>query len=614
MHKLFLWGLVLLIPMYSCVNSEYDLSNVDKEITIPVENMSLNVKMSDVDLHTVLDIEENGLIKNINGEYAVVVEGQFETEKISVDNFKMTGSDINEIVSVTRKRKPVATASKRAKANGEMENLLATYALPLDKTGISINANDINNAIKSLKSLKVNTKISTKINLDRRQALKGILDSVRVRNFSFKLPRGFEGKLKAIAANGKEIIADKIDSNTGIAHFSNEDIVSNDGMLDLEFDVTGINEDILNETIEQINKNNNFVLEDDYGVNDGNIAICDNDFSDRYDKESQETKYHDLPDELDYQSKQNMEDISIENFSGKIDYAIKDFTIDPIGLEDVPKMLNQTGTTLNLVNPQIYLSVKNPVFDGKKNVVPAKTRFEITALDANGNEYKYKLDDGEYVNVDKEYKTFYMSPSTVDDDKKYEKYEQAEHVGFSTLGNILNCGIDEKSMGIPKKLVVKAVDTKVVSDNVDGFRLGEEYDAIEGQYVFFAPLALMENSRIKYSDTIDGWNDDNVDDLYISLLKLNCEVSTDIPFSINLRITPIDKFGKRIDATAYAEVGAYASGEPVEFVMNGDIKHLDGVIIDAVASASTTETLRPDMTIKLGNVKAAVTGRYQTKL
>ena len=51
--------------------------------------------MSDITLHTVLDIEEDGLIKEIDGKYAVVVEGEFETEKITVDKSLESGYDFN---------------------------------------------------------------------------------------------------------------------------------------------------------------------------------------------------------------------------------------------------------------------------------------------------------------------------------------------------------------------------------------------------------------------------------------------------------------------------------------------------------------------------------------
>lgn len=615
MNKYFYYGLLMALPLQSCINGDYDLSDVNTDVMVPVENLSVNVNMSDITLHTVLDIEEDGLIKEIDGKYAVVVEGEFETEKITVDKFNMTGAEIDKIESKTKKSQAgKANLPQKTISTGELENLLATYMLPNEKTKVSVNAKDISDAIKSLKNLNLNTKISTKINLDKANALKDILDSVRVRNLVFKIPRGFEGTLKVIDKSGHAIVADELDSKSGIAIFDSEDIVSPDGTLDLEFDVTGINEDVLNETIDQINKYKDFTLEDEYGVEEGAIAVTERDFSDNYNDRSNKEKYDALPDELEYESEQEMNDVAIEDFSGELDYKVKEFDIDPIGLEDLPDVLSQTGTYLEFTNPQIYLEINNPIKDGNDKVITAQTDLEIASIDEKGGESKYKLDEGELLTADEEINTFYLSPFKVADEEKYGDYTDAEHIGFSSLGKVLTGGSSEQSLGIPKKLIVKATDTKVVSDHVDHFKLGTEYDAIEGKYIFYAPLSLTEGSRIKYSDTIDGWNDDTIDDILISRLIVTCNATTDIPFGIQLKATPIDKYGKRMNVSGSTEVKANAQGENIELILDGDIQFLDGVVLDATASAASSETLRPNMTIKLANIKATVTGKYQSKL
>ena len=127
-------------------------------------------------------------------------------------------------------------------------------------------------------------------------------------------------------------------------------------------------------------------------------------------------------------------------------------------------------------------------------------------------------------------------------------------------------------------------------------------------------MSLTEGSRIKYSDTIDGWNDDTIDDILISRLIVTCNATTDIPFGIQLKATPIDKYGKGLNVSGPTEVKPNAQGENIELILDGDIQFLDGVVLDATASAASSETLRPNMTIKLANIKATVTGKYQSKL
>ena len=613
--RLLYWGVMMALPLHSCINKNYDLGDLDTNILVPVENLTLPVKLDNIQLHTVLDIDKESQIKEYNGEYAVVVEGEFETEKIKVDNFCVKGASINDITSkATKMAVGGGKANCRAPQMGEINNLLASYVLPTDKTQLSISAQDITNAIKSLDNLKLDTKISAMISLDKSGKLKDILDSIRVDNFTFKLPRGFEGKLKAILSDGKEIEADKYDSQTGVAFFCSQSLLSNQGEIELEFNVTGLNEEVLSETMDQITQNNNFTLVDSFGVENGSISVHEQDFSEEYNQAASDEKYDMLPDELEYTSQQKMDEVEVKEFSGELNYEVKDFNIDPIGLEDIPKMLNQTGTCLNLANPQIYLSINNTVEDGEKKVIPAITSFEITAVDKNGEEHVYRLDEDEQINAKERLNSFYMSPYEVKETEKYANYEKAEHVRFSALGNLLSGGSLDESVGIPNKLIVNAIDTRLESSDVRSFALGTELEPIKGNYVFYAPLALTPNSRIRYTDTIDGWNSEELDHVLISNLKVQCEVSTDIPFAISLKVVPIDKYGKRINAEARADVKAKAKRQTLFFEMKGDIRELDGIIIDAIANVESSETLRPDMMIQLGKIKATVSGNYQTEL
>lgn len=607
------------IATQSCIDKNYDLSNVDTNIMVPVENLTIPVSVDPVQLHSILDLEENSQIKERNGKYAVVVEGEFETENIMVNKFQINGAVIDEIKSKSKKNTAEnAKAQTRTSTSDNIGNLLALYTLPNEKSQLTVSAKEISNALKTLTDLKLDTKITTTISLDKSAALKDILDSIRVDKFSFKLPRGFEGELKAVAKGGKEVKADEFDSKTGLASFNTESLVSEEGEINLEFTVTGINKEVLDEVMEQIEKNSNFTYSDDIGVEEGCISVYENDFKKGYDTMSDVDKYNSLPDELDFNSEQSMEDAEVKEFSGKIDYDVKDFNIEPINLEGIPDMLNQSGTFLNLDNPQIYLSINNTIEDGSKKVIPALTGFEITAVGKNGVEKKYALDEGEQIVAKNKENTFYMSPKEISNEDKYssenDSYQDAEHVVFSSLGQILSGGDSEHSLGIPEKLVVKAVNTKLESDNVESFDLGKEFEAITGKYVFYAPLALTPGSRIRYTDTIDGWSSDELDKVTINHLVVRFDVSTDIPFSLLLKVTPIDKNGKKIDVSTSAKVEANAKNQAMVLELDGEIQQLDGIVLDATASVQSTETLRPDMKITIGQIKATVTGSYQTEL
>ena len=613
--KYFYIGLLLTLPLQSCIDSDYNLSDLDTNVTVPVNNLTLPLNMESLTLHTVLDLDENSQVKEHNGQYAVVVEGTFESDPIQVDNFNMNGADIENIVGKATKSTGNARARVKKTKSGELERLVAQYALPTEKTNVSISGKDVTEAIQSLKSVNVNTSISTKVNIDKEKKLNDVVKSMRVENFSFKVPKGLEGTLVLKTKDGKQYTTDKIDSKTGVAEFDAEEIVMPDGEFEMEFNVSSLNEEILEQTLDQIKENDNFSVEDNFGVNDGAIGIYDSDFKDQYKDKTDEEKYNALPDELNYVSEQEMTDISVEDFSGNLDYAVEDVNIEPIDLSDVPDLLNQTGTYLNFTNPQLYLSLNNPVADGAEQTVPASTKFEITSVDKDGNENKYSLDKGEEIVADAADNYFYLSPKTVENADKYESFEQAEHVKFSTLGQILSGGDEATSLGIPSQLVVKAIDTRVKADNIQNFKLGQEFAPISGRYVFYAPLSLTPGSRIRYQEEYDGWNTEELDDIIISALKVSCDVTTDVPFALEVKMTPIDKFGKRLtNCTATGKVVSKAQKQKLELVMTGEIKNLDGIVIDAYATAESDDTLTPGMQINMENIKASVSGKYQSEL
>ena len=613
--KYFYIGLLLTLPLQSCIDSDYNLSDLDTNVTVPVNNLTLPLNMESLTLHTVLDLDENSQVKEHNGQYAVVMEGTFESEPIQVDNFNMNGADIENIVGKSTKSTGNARARVKKTKSGELERLVAQYTLPTEKTNVSISGKDVTEAIQSLKSVNVSTSISTKVNIDKEKKLNNVVKSMRVENFSFKVPKGLEGTLVLKTKDGKQYTTDKIDSKTGVAEFEAEEIVMPDGEFEMEFNVSSLNEDILEQTLDQIKENDNFSVEDNFGVNDGAIGIYDSDFKDQYKDKTDEEKYNALPDELDYVSEQEMTDISVEDFSGNLDYAVEDVNIEPIDLSDVPDLLNQTGTYLNFTNPQLYLSLNNPVADGAEQTVPASTKFEITSVDKDGKENKYPLDKGEEIVANAADNYFYLSPKTVENADKYESFEQAEHVKFSTLGQILSGGDEATSLGIPTQLVVKAIDTRVKADNIQNFKLGQEFAPISGRYVFYAPLSLTPGSRIRYQEEYDGWNTEELDNITISALKVSCDVTTDVPFALEVKMTPIDKFGKRLtNCTATGKVVSKAQQQKLELVMTGEIKNLDGIVIDACATAESDDTLTPNMNINMENIKASVSGKYQSEL
>ena len=124
-----------------------------------------------------------------------------------------------------------------------------------------------------------------------------------------------------------------------------------------------------------------------------------------------------------------------------------------------------------------------------------------------------------------------------------------------------------------------------------------------------------------YETTVDGWSSDALDDVNINAISLNAVCSTDLPVSVQLTITPIDKNGREIpvkEESGLFSVPAKANNNPVALVIEsvgGPIKNLDGVKFRAVVyqnSADNENALGPDLHIVFKDIRVTVNGYYET--
>ena len=191
------------------------------------------------------------------------------------------------------------------------------------------------------------------------------------------------------------------------------------------------------------------------------------------------------------------------------------------------------------------------------------------------------------------------------------------------MGNILS---GEK---IPESIDINVVNPQIPVQHVENFALGQTLGAIQGTYVFYAPLALTEGSVIKYSEVFDGWSDEELDNIAISQLRVDANITSNIPFELALKAYPIDKNGQKITnngkvvegkiyMNGFDVIPANANGSLV-IKIDGAIQQLDGIILDAEihgkdVAGSTGNALKPNHQIKLDNLKMKVSGEYISEL
>ncbi|MBO4397515.1 MAG: hypothetical protein J5805_03165, partial [Bacteroidaceae bacterium] len=279
---------------------------------------------------------------------------------------------------------------------------------------------------------------------------------------------------------------------------------------------------------------------------------------------------------------------------------------DPIAITGLPNVLKQSGTKINLSNPQIYLKINNILSDYN---IYAQAGLDLTST-KEGKQKTYSLDDRSFKIFD-ENNLLVMSPKTPE--FYYPGYEDATHIGFKALSNVLDSG-----EGIPESIDVTISNPGIPEQKITDFELGTELGSVKGEYLLYAPLSLTDESQIVYTDTITGWNDEDVDGIIISKLTPMFNISSDVPCEIELQINPIvvengeSVINKDIIGSTIVEIGS--EGVYKEIEIEGKIEHLDGIFFKAIIKGKEEKTLTPDMNITLENLKAKVTGSYIKKL
>lgn len=627
MNKKTYLAIMLAAPLVTaCVNSDYDLNDVDTEVEVPVKELTVPLNLDKFSLSSVIDVEDDDKVKEVNGEYAVVVDGDFESEKINVDPIKTDAPKINDIKGTMKKKHPseVAASNRRAARRADaLGTPIAYYSIPSEFKPIVITTDNLSEAIKSLKGAKIDTNLEVTINLDKAQKLKDYVKTLHVKDLEFQLPKGIDGEFSITNEAGMTFQPYDYDKKTGVVKFNLVDLTVS-GVVTLRAHITGLDENALDSAIRQLEgkAGTEFTLDEEYGVAGGYLAIFE---SDRKDAASARRKaaasddfFNQLPSSLEYESTAQMEEVEVKSFSGAIDYDVKDFAVDNVMLNDVPSVLTQSGTNIGLANPQIYVHIVNPMVDGEGKSIKASAQIDLFAKMESGEVKAYKMDLNNKINAKEVDNYFVLSPRKPA--TMYPGYEKAVHVPFEMLADLLRSSSsvttsldDMKNGGIPESIDIKIADAHVHSDDVVDYELGQTHQ-IHGDYLFYAPLELSENSSIRYEETVDGWKDD-LKDINIVRLNVSAKVSTDVPFELQFRIKPIKEDGTAFSGNyTIATVPAKAKDETINLVIEGtSFTGIDGIRIEALALSKEEGALRPDMNISISDLKVNVSGSYKGK-
>lgn len=68
-----------------CTDDKYDLSDLDKDIQLKVNDLAVPVNIDRITLKSIFDIEEGDRIQEIDGVYAVIEKNTFTTDPVKID-------------------------------------------------------------------------------------------------------------------------------------------------------------------------------------------------------------------------------------------------------------------------------------------------------------------------------------------------------------------------------------------------------------------------------------------------------------------------------------------------------------------------------------------------
>ncbi|MBP2691225.1 MAG: hypothetical protein J6B44_05335 [Muribaculaceae bacterium] len=552
----------------SCVDDNYDLSDIDTTVRVNVNDLTVPVNLDDILLSSI--IEEGDRIKVVNGEYAVTEDGKFESKEVEIPTFTV------------RATSPKATEFNIVFIPAAIGLLDAGhFDINCPEQKFSFSATEIPSEIVSI------DRIGGEIELRFDFSLKGInavARKIEFRDLEFQLPKG----LNITEANGGSY-----DATTGILTMpeqttSGEELSIVIKANEVDFKTLGAELDYDKHSVD---------ISGNFYVRSGKISI----------------KREDLiggttPTALKLIISYNISDFTLSTFTGKIKYDITGVNISDVDLSDLPDVLNQKGTDIRLANPQIYLSVTNPL---QKYKLTANTGLTITSN--NGDQHTpYSIDEPYFTigngNADGVY-TFCLAPSNPT--QKPEDFKNAEFVKFSTLGNILS------GDGLPQSLSFKLDNPCLPEQQVENLVLGTGIAEISGKYSFLAPIALSNGSKIVYSEKIDDWDTEDLEYMTITKLDVKATITSELPMALDITAYPIDKDGNQINNVEIVGAKLAASSQPQEINIHitGEINKLAGIEFEAVATAGEDgRVLRPDMTIKVSKLRPTVSGYYEKEL
>ncbi|MDN0051700.1 hypothetical protein QVN91_01720 [Bacteroides caecigallinarum] len=560
-----------LIGLNSClkVDETYDLDkDFDMTITVGGDLTVPGSSTEEIKLGDLLDLEDNEVIRvnNANGDYFLVQEGDRNNTDVKVPKVDINMMGKFTGVNVSGSVLPLSNGS-----NNE------TITFDKDIT-INVSKNDVTSDIKDITGAETYCGEDTYLMFTKT----GV-------EFNARLDEGYtlifpdyievESNEKDWKVEGNKMILNKVGG------------LEIDKDTRIYFQITGVN----------------FKDENGNGVNDAKFEYNDNEIDKssitlggavKLDGSIFVSAKNSYGGNINLGANIHSENMIFRSVTAVVDPKV-DIEIDPIRIDDLPDFLSDNNVVLDLTDPRIYITLTNP---------------SPVSVDVNATlkSYKNNISQGtaalENINIPKNCKDYTICVNQIKEGQNVKK--DTLFVKVENMSDLIK--------NIPDRIELTNVVTSVVPEEVT-IDLDRNYRIIT-DYKVDTPLQFGPDTRIEYTENMDGWDAD-LEDMEFNEVVASITVTNAIPLGIKLTGVAIDKNGDplnnvKVDLDVNILAGSPESPakQEVKFTIttkDGSIKGLDGIKLTVIANASentSDETLNENQYMKFEDIKLGLKG------
>lgn len=482
------------LTLSSCIDADYDLSKeIDMEVTVG-GNLSLPVGQTDT-IRLSRMIEEGDVLHVIDGKYVItqsdnIAENIDAIDEVVIDDFS---PNFEPYVRTFR-----ATTTDLPQIPGlDIPDIEIAFDANINTTEhFNVNT-ELPTEVKEVKTVKITDNYGKTLQTEL---------SIEISGMPRFLPRLY---LAGVELSLPDVIDFDIDESqgdlvrNGSSIFISKTIELNQGSGSVSIPVTiyGFSDPIV--------ENGSLILTDE-------ISLKGKVYADKQaigSEDLQNTTVTVQP-RLDLATPQ----IRIKEVGGTI---VPNVDINTsVSLADLPDFLKEEGTSLEVKDLALNLSVQNPIG------APISTRFQIAPLDENGNVINNNIVSLALKIAGGEKSVFNIT-------------RNSPEIVSGSLTSLLNT--------IPDQIDIKVTEVKIESETADQtIVLGKGDYNLDVDYDINVPLEF-DNLRIFYNDTIDNLHSDLADiSDKVKHLELNVVVDNAVPLELNLSLKPYDQNGDPI--------------------------------------------------------------------